>query len=278
MFIKMKQINEKEYKLYLKNCFYYFSEYCKSHNLQYYLMYGSLIGAAREGGIIPWDDDIDIIMPRKCYVELVNTFNNSNSRYKLISMHNNSDFNAPLAKIIDTNTLLIQNYGQKENCDLGIYLDIFILDGVPNNETTRNKYINRSIKLTRKWMQSCTTFDNNKSIIWNVCRYIRHLDSHLLGYKHYLRSIDKFASKYSFDESEYIGNLSFVQTCNEVFLKSYFEPSYLEFEGIKAMVPKEYDKVLTQMYGEWKKPPKAVYRKSHHKFECYLKEGNLNEK
>ena len=250
----------------------YFDSFCRENKIRYYLFYGSLLGAAREKGFIPWDDDIDLAIPRKDYQKLVEIFNKKTDRYKLVSMHNNSDFTAPLAKIIDTQTRLIQNYGFKEKVELGIYIDIFVFDGLPSDEEERMECLKCAQKLTICWEIAASDFSYNKRNLIHKCvSYIYYLPIHILGYKYYLKKIDDFASRYDFDTSEYVSNLMLTSS-DDAYRRKCFEFIELPFEGHKFYAPSGYEELLTQLYGDWRIPPSKEEQISHHNYECYLRE------
>lgn len=266
-----KAINDTEFKALLLKEMEFFHSFCEANGIQYFLFYGSMLGAVRHQGFIPWDDDIDLVMSRKDYYKLVELFNDASDRYKLVSMHNTPDFTAPLAKIIDTKTELIQNYGFRENVDLGIYLDIFILDGLPQNQGERQKYMKKAKQLTRKWMYSNQVLSlKDGIIIANLLRYFLRLPYRMMGYKYYLKKIDMFASKYDFDHSEYVTNLS-LTTVDYEYRREDFEPLKVAFEDKYFYIPKGYERLLTQRYGDWRKPPEISSQKSHHKYQCYYR-------
>ena len=268
----MKKIEDKQFKELLLQEMIYFDKFCRENGIRYFLFYGSLIGAAREKGFIAWDDDIDLVLPRSDYNKLLNIFNQQSSRYKLISMHNQSNFTAPLAKIVDTKTKLIQKYGFKENLDLGIYLDIFIFDGLPSEMEQQKKYLVEAHKLTKSWLISVTRFNKDEhSLLFNILRFIYRLPYHLIGYKHYLEKIDNFAKRYDFDECDCVSNLM-MTTCDYAYPRKYFNLTELPFEGHNFIAPSGYDELLTLRYGDWRTPPKKEAQKSHHKYECYLLE------
>ena len=271
----MKLIGEVEYKKVLVDELRYLDKFCKTNNITYYLFYGTLIGAMRHEGFIPWDDDLDIIMFRNDYDRFCKIFNESSDRYKLVSTETNPDFTAPLAKVIDTKTYLKQNYGYDEKVELGVYIDVFVLDDLPEGEANRNNYYDQSLVLTENWRiaNHKLKYDGD-SYLKCILRYIRFLPKHIHGYKYYLDCINKHAIKYNNTNSSYVANLTFsnVPKENAIYKRDDFKIEKAMFEGIECPIPSGYDRLLTISYGDWKKLPPENERVSHHAYECYWRE------
>ena len=269
----MREPTKQEFNEYLIRELDFFNSFCKKNNLKYFLFYGTLIGAVRHGGFIPWDDDIDVVMPREDFYRLVSLLGKQEGRYKIVSSFNEKKHIAPLAKMIDCNTLLIQNYGFYEKTDLGIYIDIFILDGLPEKEDEREKYYRKAMKLHDKWIIAAHVFHyENSPFLKDLARYLWHLHTHLLGPKHYLKKITSLSSKYSFYKSTYVGIPSYANSMKDIYLRDYFDPIDIQFEKINCIIPKGYDMILSQYYGDWKKLPPLNEQVSNHMFECFIPE------
>lgn len=265
-----RPINDNEFKKLLLDEMTFFDEFCTRHDITYYLFYGSMLGAARHGGFIPWDDDIDVAVPYKDYLRLVDLFNEESDRYKLISTHTNPDYTLPLPKIIDTKTRLIQKYHRIEKVDLGIYIDLFIFNGLPEEKSEAEKYLTIAKNLTKGWIHSSSTFaGKDGSLVSNIAKYIAHTPSRIRGYNYYLMEIEKMASKYDFYQSTYVSNLCFVNI-DYLYPREDFLPIRAKFEDKEFVIPAGYDRLLTIRYGDWKKPPSKNGQVSEHTYDCYL--------
>lgn len=119
-------------KKYLLETMIYFHEFCESNNLKYYIVGGTLIGAIRHKGFIPWDDDIDIVMPRKDYEKLISIKNNINKKFEL-NFFNESNLNYiyPFIKLSNNKLIVEENFYKPFN--IGIWIDIFPLDYIFEN-------------------------------------------------------------------------------------------------------------------------------------------------
>ena len=109
-----------------------FAKFCEENNLRYFMAYGTLLGAIRHKGFIPWDDDIDVWMPREDYNILIETFKSKNN-YQLIDPRGKMARH-PYVKIIDINTIKIEKLVDYREGNLGVDIDVFPLDGQPDNE------------------------------------------------------------------------------------------------------------------------------------------------
>ena len=262
-------INDQEFKQLLLEEMTYFDEFCTKHEITYFLFYGSMLGAARHGGFIPWDDDIDVAVPYIDYIKLVNLFNQESARYKLVSFQTNSKYTLPLPKIIDTKTKLIQDYHRYEKVDLGIYIDIFVFNGVPDKKDAGEKYLNKAKRMTKGWIHATSEFEvTSGNLVFNILKYIYHTPNRIIGYKYYLEKMNSLAKKYDFYSSIYVSNLSFVNI-DCLYLLEDFVPIRMKFENREFVMPKGYDRLLTQRYGDWRKLPEINMQKSEHRYKCY---------
>ena len=135
----MKQLTRKEVKQYLLNILVNFDQFCKQNDLTMYLCAGTLLGAVRHHGFIPWDDDIDVCMDRESYNRLVSIAKKDpvfDKYYKVIDFQF-GDSNYPYIKIIDLRTKMSQQFGN----DVADYLwiDVFPMDGLPDDEKQQKR-------------------------------------------------------------------------------------------------------------------------------------------
>lgn len=247
-----------------------FSKFCEENDINYTIAYGSLIGAVRHKGFIPWDDDIDVVVPRQDYMKLVEIFNNRDSIYKLSSIYNNPDYPYCQIKIQDTRTILIENNWRK----IGINIDIFPLEGLPSTKIIQYIHLS-SCKILRhiigyKKLIIKNQIKTSKKISLFIIKLL--LSQFTLNY--FINLLDKLARKYSYVNSKYVANLVWgTYDFKEKFDKELFESfDKMEFEGNIFMVPADYKKILTQIYGDYMKLPPENTQKSHHHFEAYWKE------
>lgn len=250
----------------------YIKELCEKYSIRYYLAYGTLIGAVRHKGFIPWDDDIDIMMPRDDYKRLLSLLEkDSHPYYKLISYETNDLFQVPLPKIVDTRTVLIQDYDIIEPVPLGVYVDIFLMDGAGNDYEQAVKQYNQAFYFYQLWKKSrLKLFPSSMSHIRGLLRWIKNCFYIMKGGHFYMRQLSDYNSQFSFDESKYVATFetgtSDAEKC--IWKKSDFESaSYLEFNGELFSVPKNYDKVLRSEYGDYMVLPPLENQISNHRYD-----------
>lgn len=243
---------------------------CKKYNLRYYLGYGTLLGAVRHQGFIPWDDDIDIWMPREDYDKFISLENSlENSKFKILSPLNNSDYYYGFAKLVSRNTEP-QEIGFLPIKDYGVYVDIFPLDNIATEHPFLH-FIAKYIIMAR--IASCNikpwlNLTHKKKAI--LFRFIGIIGT-LLGFRRTAKLTDKIAKIDKGKTNKRVG--VFVESIGEhnIFATEYFASTIqLKFEGIYFNAPKEYRKCLTQLYGDYMQLPPENRRISGHSFKaCY---------
>ena len=247
----------------------FFKDVCTRHKLRYSLAYGTLLGAVRHKGFIPWDDDIDVMMPRPDYNKLVDILRSSddNEKYKFISMHNNDIYFAPLAKIYDDSTILTQHYGQYEKPEIGVYIDIFIIDGLPDRAEDITRMYQRAAKLRAQWGLSCRRFSaRSRNMLYAIAKSIKSIPYLIIGYRHFLEKYDKCCSAYAYENSESVGVIMFGEGEKKetTLRKHYDEFEDILFEGQYFMSIKYCDEYLRRMYGNYMELPPEDQRKPKH--------------
>lgn len=267
----MRELTSEEAKKIELEILLFVDEVCRNNGLRYCLAYGTLIGAIRHKGFIPWDDDIDINMPRKDYNWLIENFNTlcAESKYRLISPFSKKSKHS-FVKIIDTQTVKIEPGLDYEGNYLGIDIDIFPLDGEPETDAEFEKWYGRLMNVY-KWYGYCL-LDPKGSLKRRVgVRLIRFVTG---GRENLLKKAAKLHSKYPYENAKYVGAVECLfNSKGNRFRKEWFEKSILtEFEGHMLPVPAEYDKILTSVYGDYMKLPPVEKQVTHHVNKMYVKE------
>lgn len=264
----MRKFNEKELKANLLNILIYFDELCRKNKLKYSLDGGTLLGAARHKGFIPWDDDIDVIMPLPDYKKFLalSEINDENNKYRIhtatTEQFYNENYHYPFAKLEDATTIAnyLHNYDEG-----GAFIDIFPITGYPNDEQQREKLINELNVLHNKIGIIVHKFRNPIKIIR---RYF-----YAANYKNYRDEMTQLAFNVDYESARVVGDLLWANDReNEYLSKKDFEQyAKLDFEGKKFQVIENYQKLLELEYGDWEKLPPKSQRVSHHWIEVYKK-------
>lgn len=249
---------------------FWFHDFCEKEQLTYYMCYGTFLGAVRHSGFIPWDDDIDICMPRNDYEKCKSIFekvNNQIDYYYLESPYMDAkDYLYTYNKLYDIRTTMIES--TRVNCRRGVFLDIFPLDGAGNTLDDGIKYYKRincykNLLKTRTW-----TLNSNNSIIINFAIIAgRMIPSCIFDDKKIAKKIDSIAKKRNYNEFNYVGCLLGPYNNKEVIKRSIFgNPKPYNFEGKCLYGPEQYDEYLTNIYGDWKRIPNDDKKNTEHNF------------
>ncbi|WP_288677479.1 LicD family protein [uncultured Aggregatibacter sp.] len=264
----MKKLGLREQQLITLEILKYFDQFCHTHNIKYSLGGGTLIGAVRHKGFIPWDDDIDIYICRDEYQRFVTHWNEKNhDRYELSAAENiDSIMPGEITKICDKNTLLIDNKGRKS----GIFMDIFIYDGVPNSPNIIYKMMkkHRRIKLRFSSCRKRWNRAQNGTLLYKILQKLS-----LFLFRKMENNLKEFQAKYPIDKSNYIGLvLSDYGGWQKSYMpKSYFgNVIYLPFEGYNFPVMEKYHLHLTMYYGDYMQLPPLEEQKPQHTTEAYI--------
>ena len=245
-----------------------FIKVCDENNLTWFGDAGSGIGALRHKGFIPWDDDIDVIMPRKDYETFLEKGQDlMQKKYFLQTYKTDSEYTMGYAKIRNSETTFIEATVQKQNINHGVFIDIFPLDGYNPNRRIKNAINKIQFILYNIHIAKSYTTNIKRSI---KRRIINAFTGIIYGNKNIVQLLEKkekIATKYNYDESEYVCPFfdPVKAPLSLVFPKNYFGNGVVKkFEGIDVVIPQNYDAFLKQHYGDYMKLPPEEERKPHH--------------
>ena len=243
------------------------AEFCERNDIKYWINCGTLLGAVRHKGYIPWDDDIDLGMLREDYDRFIKLFNESNNRYRAYCFENNPNFYYGYCKVLDTNTVLYEP--DRKGNKLSANIDIFVYDNAPKGKfKVKLSFLKRTIYL--KCYQVKLLYTENYNIIKKMMVYFLYVLLLPFSKKFFITKIVKNGKKYVDKENDYVADLCGFD--NILFEKELFKSfTTLKFEGKEYKVPSNYDKFLHVMYGDYMKLPPEEERVSHHRFEAYYK-------
>ncbi len=242
-----RKLSDIEVKQTLLQILKYIKRICEEHNIRYYMASGTLLGAVRHKGYIPWDDDIDLYVEIKDLARLADIME-QDKNYTMISIWKDDDYIDDCSIIVDKNTIVDNNHFPMQ-ITTGIGIEIFPICGLPNNEQELQEHINEL-----------------KNLEMNCYNTIYHKTSCIKAKKELIKGL----MKYDFDKSDYVGYIldtHFLQT--KVKRECYSKTIQLEFEGEFFQCPAGYDTILTQLYGNYMKLPPIEEQQPHHFYHAY---------
>jgi len=265
----MKAIDIKELKVLQLEIMQSIHDFCIQNDIRYSISGGTLLGAVRHKGYIPWDDDIDCMMPRPDYEKFLRTFNRKKSDFKVISCYNNKSFYQPFAKVINTKTILIGS-GDRKIQNLGVNVDVFPIDGLPNEEKNRKRYWNKIGKKKNFSSVIYTKFMPNEFWIKKIIRIILYYLFRPFPANWYAKKLHKIAMKNSFENSIFVANSIFGYHTKEQMPKTLFDDFILlDFENKSFLSVKNYDTYLSNLFGDYMQLPPKEKQIQKHDFEVF---------
>ena len=268
----MKQLSLEEIKSIELNLLKEFHDVCTKLNLRYSLFAGTLLGAIRHQGFIPWDDDIDVAMPRDDYNKFLTYVleKNNNVKFSTINCFNNNKFNILFTKIYNPSTKLINIDQHNQEMPFGVFLDIFPYDYLANDFDSSVKLFNKG-RLSREILNAKVNsrFSKSRTHAWyfEPIRFVLFVIGKLTNRNLLINKIHKQIIR---SEAKYSGNFAGAYREKEILLSSQFEKLIkVKFENLEVLCFKDYDSYLKGTYGDYMKLPPLEKRVTHHPYICY---------
>lgn len=279
----MKKDYKRDLQLKMLEMIKYIDELCKKYEIDYYLVYGSALGAVRHKGFIPWDDDMDIAMTYDNYVKFINVceVELDKNKFFLQRPDNEKNYYLSFMKLRDITTTLIEVGNKDIDITYGVYIDIFPLVGVPKNKIKRN-----ILAINRAFVLSANLNVINNKFLYNMFKVILKI----IGRKKLLKICFKNCVKYSCNDYNdwcciFDGDgMEVNMTTKDIMGK----PTLVEFEDTKLPIPEKYDLYLKHIYGDYMKIPSdaQIKEKEHTPYIIdlntpyikYLEKRNNNDK
>lgn len=246
-----------------------FHSFCVEHQIHYFISHGTLLGAIRYKGFIPWDDDVDVLVPREDYEKLLSVYPD-NIRYHLIAHEKNKDYLYPFAKLYDTSTHKVEN-NLDNGIDHGLAIDIFPLDHWDDDLEKAKQESKRQRKNMFRLGLSKLQKPDSRHPAKRFVKGILMIPCKLRGSAYYVEKLIQGAHKPDQTGSRYMGGKAWnVYGERDILPAEVFEEAIeLEFEGERFFAPIGYDAFLTSLYGDYLPEPPVEKRKTHHSFKAY---------
>lgn len=269
-FLTLNEIHKEQASLIEK-----FDEVCRMAGVNYFAFYGTLIGAIRHKGFIPWDDDVDVCMLAddfKKFLKYCETNADKLLPLKLFDSSNTLDYPFNIPRFCDTRySMETDGY---DDAGMGLFIDIYPLSGIGNSILQAKKYF---VKRKRVYAKGycyaiMDKFETNiqapikRLVIKNLYRLAK-----IIGRNYFRKRFNKLGQKYALSNSKYVSVLIWDRSFF-VYEKEWFsEFEYAKFEDIKIKIPREYDKILTEIYGDYMKLPPEGQRQPTHSYKLTMK-------
>ncbi len=256
----------KEIELDILKCFHSF---CVENNIRYFLSNGSLLGAVKYKGFIPWDDDVDVLVPREDYNKLISLFKDT-EKHALLAFERNEKYRYPFAKLVDMSTRK-EEININNGVTMGIDIDIFPLDYWDNDLEKAKKEVKRiNRNMFALTLTKMTKVDSHNPIKYFIKGTLMFFCK-IRGGKYYIRKIIDESNKEQQKGSSYLGCKSWcIYNEREIISSEVFEDVIeIEFEKEKFYAPVGYDTYLRSLYGDYKQDPPLEKQKTHHSFKAY---------
>lgn len=251
-----------------------FDRFCRTNNLKYYLAWGTLLGAVRHQGFIPWDDDVDVFMPRPDFEKFQKIYTDHDN-YKLYSTKRVKKYFLTHMKLCNIKTYQIKNNGEKD--ERGVDIDIFALDG-QNPDLNKAKKIYS--KTHKKFLKYIAKSDGRTYLLPvtmknRILLYFTHLleQNGILNY--ISKKIDRQFRYFDYYSTDIISPAHAIFSGGYLWWKKdvFSDGIELTFEGKEFCAPRKYDELLTKTYGEYMKLPPLEKQVSTHQEKYYWTES-----
>lgn len=239
------------------------ADFCEKNSLYYFLAYGTLIGAVRHQGYIPWDDDIDIWMPEPDYDRFLETYKAENPNYKVIHIGNKKEYSLTFAKVHDESTRFQELYSRTN--DFGIFVDIFPLHGYRDYNQWRK--CNMALRLIR--IKNAVWY-NEKALYKNIANFLGKFFLYMIPISLIIHYAERIVREVKYENAQLLS--SFMESSKPYPKRWFSDYKYSFFEGRLFRIPLNYHDILETLYGDYMQLPPEEERIAKHHAKVWRKE------
>lgn len=253
------------------------ADICEAEQFRYSLVYGTLIGAVRHHGFIPWDDDLDIMMPRPDHDKLLSYLKKHIEEYPHLRVFNHQECSAypyMITRISDDRYEI--EMANEKPYGMGVFIDIYPYDGLGDTPEEALKYGLKGDRLSSLCYQATRdhfAIENTTSALRKFIKLPVYLVSKLCGKDWFQNKLERLARVKDYDASEYVGCVVWLSGgMKDIFPRKWFDETVMAaFGKYEFRIPKEYDQILRHIYGDYMKLPPENERIGHHFYKIFEK-------
>lgn len=251
---------------------------CRREGIRYWLAYGTLIGVVRHQGFIPWDDDLDIYMPRPDYERFLACFDGCAPELApYVAINPEVGLRRPflITRVSNPEFKMVGEYGDEVD-ELGTFVDIYPLDGLDDNLETGLERKKGAHSLVLQYMRA-NNFDCYNRGVGGLKRIAKRAQGILMGKpEKYQEMLNELCHERGFDDTKYCDTLAWPMTSDKTtYERAWFDGTVrMKFEDMEAPVPAGYDALLSCDYGDYMQLPPEGERVGHHFYAIVRRESN----
>lgn len=271
----MKELSVKETQQISYEILKKVADICEKIGIRYCLIYGTLIGAIRHKGFIPWDDDLDIMMPRPDYERFLIYFKEHQSEFHHLELFNrkeNANYPYMISRISDSRYQIEMD--NEEPYGMGVFIDIYPFDGLGNTKAEAIKYGMKGDRLSSLCYQATRahfSIENTTSFFRKLIKFPVYKISKCIGKDYFQTKLMKLENIKNYDSSKYVGCVTWLSGGEkDIFPREWFDETILwPFEDSLFRIPKHYDQILKHIYENYMQLPPKEEQIGHHFYRVY---------
>jgi lipopolysaccharide cholinephosphotransferase len=245
--------------------------FCRNNGIRYSMACGTLLGAVRHKGYIPWDDDIDIYLLREDYNKLLASFPSVyGGHYELVSLERNSRWDKPFAKAFDNRTIFVEN--AVNSVEIGVNIDVYPIDDVPDDESRWKKYDKKRRFFQKAYSVKSIKLNPKRSVSKNILLLLMKFPTVFVSKRLFAKFLSRLAQKHNGRGYDSVFECVQGMLQKNKFKKTLFNDlCEYSFENYYFMGFKNYDEYLRNGYGNYRELPPEEKRVTHHDFVAWWK-------